>query len=88
MDGLNNPVVVQFVMGIIAVLFSINIYFIKSLVDKIDKADHSINKYEIQITALNTKITEFTGFVKEMTDLKSEVAVLKYSLESELKKGK
>jgi hypothetical protein len=88
MADIADPIVARMIMGVVAILVSINIYFVKSLVDKIDKADHSINKYEIQITALNVKINEFTLFVKEMMDLKSEIAVIKYSLEMELKKGR
>lgn len=65
----------------------VNAFFIKGLIQKIDKVDRATTKYEEQINQLRQHIDQFASFVKELSDLKSDVAVLKFSVEND-KRGK
>lgn len=71
----------QLGMGAFTLLGSINAYFIKALVNKLDQADKNLTKNEEQIRQLKEQIEDFSVFIKDISDLKSEVAVLKYALE-------
>lgn len=76
-----DPVLIQVLIGMITILGTINAFFIRSLISKIDKADKSITKYEEQIIQLKDSIAMFSVFIKDLTEVKSDVAVLKYALE-------
>jgi len=81
------PMILRFGLLALSLLAGINVFFIKGLINKIDRADKSIAKYEEQIRQLKETIDGFSFFIKEFTELKSEIAVIKYALKHGGKNG-
>lgn len=75
-----DPSIIQSGIALLTVLGGINAFFIKGLISKIDKVDRATTKYEEQIIQLKQSIEMISVFIKELSDLKSEVAVIKYAL--------
>lgn len=74
-----DPTLYQVSFAVITILGAVNAFFIKGLVNKIDKADKGLSRYEEQIRQLKEQVEKFSVIIEEISDLKSEVAVLKYA---------
>ncbi len=67
-------------IGVASLLFGGNIFFIKKLVDKVDKNNTSNDRMEISFKNLGDQLKEIKQDIKDLRRIELEVAVLKSKL--------
>lgn len=72
-----STVVIGATSGIFSLLMGGNIFFIKKLVNKLDTTAESQKITSIQVSHVDTSITEMKKDIKELNALKIDVAILK-----------
>ncbi len=67
-------------IGVASLLFAGNIYFIKRLVDKVDKNNSSNERMEISMKHFHTQLSDIKQDIKDLRKIELDVAVLKSKL--------
>jgi F0F1-type ATP synthase membrane subunit b/b' len=69
-----DPILVSVAGFLIVALLTVNAFFVKKLVEKLDETERAVNNSALQVTALKTNVDAYSV---QINDLKTEVRELR-----------